>query len=158
MAVKDTAGLMAFHAEVENNYMWGERADASIFTFTDADASVIEKAIQLAADEVPNDTILEAVNEDQEVLKITRKLYQKGDNELIDSVYWTYGPKEPVVQDGKTLLVVIHNTLEPGTKQLNEVRGLVTADYQNHLEKEWIKQLRAKYPIKVNYDLLSQIK
>lgn len=158
MAVKDTAGLMAFHAEVENNYMWGERADASIFTFTDADAAVIEKAIQLAADEVPNDTILEAINKDQEVLKITRKLYQKGDNELIDSMYWTYGPKEPVVQDGKTLLVVIHNTLEPGTKQLNEVRGLVTADYQNHLEKEWVKQLRAKYPIKVNYDLLSQIK
>ncbi|MBE0662123.1 MAG: peptidylprolyl isomerase [Bacteroidales bacterium] len=158
MAVKDTAGLMAYHAGVEHNYMWGERADASIFTFTDADASMIEKAMQLAADEVPNDTILEAINNEQEVLKITRKLYQKGDSELIDSVYWTYGPKDPVEQDGKTLMVVIHNTLEPGTKQLNEVRGLVTADYQNHLEKEWIKELRAKYPIKVNYDLLSQIK
>jgi peptidyl-prolyl cis-trans isomerase SurA len=158
MAVKDTTGLMAFHADVEHNYMWGERADASIFTFTDADSATVEKAMQLAADEVPNDTILQVINKEQEVLKITRKLYQKGDSELIDSVYWTYGPKEPVENDGKTLMVVIHNTLEPGTKQLNEVRGLVTADYQNHLEKEWIKELRAKYPIKVNYDLLSQLK
>lgn len=157
MAVQDTAGLLAFHEKHEHNYMWGERADASIFTFTDASEELINKAIKLAEEEVPNDEILETINEEKEVLRINRKLYQKGDNELIDAVYWTYGPKDPVEKDGKTMVVVIHNTLEPGTKQLNEVRGLVTADYQNYLEKEWIKELRNKYPIKVNYELLSQI-
>ena len=158
MAVQDTAGLLAFHEKHEHNYMWGERADASIFTFTDASEELISKAIKLAEEEVPNDEILETINEENEVLKINRKLFQKGDSEMIDAVYWTYGPKDPVEKDGKTMAVVIHNTLEPGTKQLNEVRGLVTADYQNHLEKEWIKELRNKYPIKVSYELLSQIK
>lgn len=158
MAVQDTAGLLAFHDKHEHNYMWGERADASIFTFTGADDELINKAIKLAEEEVPNEEILEIINQDNEVLRINRKLYEKGDSELIDSVYWTYGPKDPVEQDGKTLVVVVHNTLEPGTKQLNEVRGLVTADYQNHLEKEWIKELRNKYTIKVNYELLPQIK
>jgi peptidyl-prolyl cis-trans isomerase SurA len=158
MAVQDSAGLADFHQRNRFNYMWGERADASVLTFTDADPQQIEKAIQLASEEVSNDEILEAINDDAKVLSINRKLYQKGDSELIDSLEWTYGPKKPLEENGKTLVVVIHNTLEPGPKELNEVRGLVTADYQNYLEKEWIKELRMKYPIRINYELLSQIR
>jgi len=158
MAVKDTAGLVAFHKEHENNYMWGERADASVFTFTGADQKLIDKTISLAANGIPDDEIVETINKDGEVVRVTRKLYSKGDSEVVDAFDWTYGPKKPVEKDGKIMLVVIHNTLEPGPKQLNEVRGLVTADYQNYLEKKWIQELRAKYPIKVNRELLSQIK
>ena len=39
-----------------------------------------------------------------------------------------------------------------------DVRGLVAADYQEFLEKEWIKALRAKYPVKVNDDILKTVK
>ena len=157
MAVQDSAGLARFHEQNRFNYMWGERVDASLFTFTNADNKTIEKALKLANEEVPNDEILKAINTDEQLLNINRRLYQKGDNELVDAVEWTYGAKVPVEKEGKTLVVVIHNTIEPGPKELSEIRGLVTADYQNHLEKEWIKELRNKYPIKVNYELLSQI-
>ena len=40
----------------------------------------------------------------------------------------------------------------------SDVRGSVTADYQEFLEKEWIKMLRAKYPVKVNDDILKTVK
>ncbi|NTW24046.1 MAG: hypothetical protein HGA37_05050, partial [Lentimicrobium sp.] len=43
-------------------------------------------------------------------------------------------------------------------KKLNEARGIITADYQNFLEKQWIKELRAKYPYEVNAEVLSSIK
>ena len=40
---------------------------------------------------------------------------------------------------------------------LSEVRGMVIADYQNHLEQEWIKALRRKYDIWINEELLEEI-
>jgi peptidyl-prolyl cis-trans isomerase SurA len=48
--------------------------------------------------------------------------------------------------------------LAPSPKPLNEARGLVTAAYQDQLEKEWIKELRAKYPVVVNPDVLDSIR
>lgn len=158
MAVQDSAGLANYYEQNRFNYMWRERADASVLTFTGASEEQMSQAIRLAEQEVPNNDILSAINKDSKVLSISRRNYEKGDNDLIDKVEWTYGAKEPFTEDEKTIVVVIHNTLEPGPKQLNEIRGLVTADYQNHLEKKWIKELRNKYPIRVNYELLSQIK
>ena len=43
-------------------------------------------------------------------------------------------------------------------KPYNKVRGIVISQYQDELEKEWIKQLREKYTIKVNQDILKSIK
>ena len=38
-----------------------------------------------------------------------------------------------------------------------DVRGIVTNDYQNYLDKEWIKQLRSSYNIIINQDALQRI-
>jgi peptidyl-prolyl cis-trans isomerase SurA len=48
--------------------------------------------------------------------------------------------------------------MEPTPKALEEARGLITAAYQDSLEKEWIAELRAKYPVSVNKDVLYSIK
>jgi peptidyl-prolyl cis-trans isomerase SurA len=47
--------------------------------------------------------------------------------------------------------------MDPMTKSLSECKGLVTADYQKHLEEEWIKELRTKYVVKVNEDVLAKV-
>ena len=39
-----------------------------------------------------------------------------------------------------------------------DIRGIITSDYQNYLEEEWIKALRAKYKITVNKAVLQSIK
>jgi peptidyl-prolyl cis-trans isomerase SurA len=36
-------------------------------------------------------------------------------------------------------------------KSINEAKGIIISDYQNHLEKEWLTELAKKYPLKV-YD------
>ena len=43
-------------------------------------------------------------------------------------------------------------------KPYNKVRGIVISQYQDELEKNWIKQLREKYTIKVNQNILKTIK
>ena len=44
-----------------------------------------------------------------------------------------------------------------GNKDFDEVRGQVIADYQQQLEKEWIKLLRTKYTVKINDDELRKL-
>ena len=43
-------------------------------------------------------------------------------------------------------------------KSYIDVRGAITADYQNYLEKEWIETLRNKYTIMINKHVLSTLK
>lgn len=42
-------------------------------------------------------------------------------------------------------------------KNFDEARGQVIADYQQYLENEWIKTLRAKYTVKVNEDEIKKL-
>ena len=40
----------------------------------------------------------------------------------------------------------------------SDEKGKVTTDYQDHLEAEWIKALRAKYPVELNEEVWESIK
>lgn len=42
-------------------------------------------------------------------------------------------------------------------KHFDDVQGQVIADYQQHLENEWIKTLRTKYAVKINEEELSKL-
>ncbi|WP_375438213.1 peptidylprolyl isomerase [uncultured Hymenobacter sp.] len=83
-------------------------------------------------------------------VQITQKAFAKGDNKVVDELM-SRGPGSYDVQkDGRYFTVVIDKTLPAGPKTLAEARGLATSDYQNFLEKEWIAQLRTKYPVQIN--------
>ena len=43
------------------------------------------------------------------------------------------------------------------TKTLDEARGYVVADYQNFLEEQWNKKMRAEYPVKVNESVFNSM-
>ncbi|MCJ8163956.1 peptidylprolyl isomerase [Pontibacter sp. E15-1] len=81
-------------------------------------------------------------------VQITEKKFQKGDNKALDTVAWEKGTYT-VQQNGREYLIIIEDVLEPGFKQLNEVRGLAISDYQNYLEQQWVSQLREKYPVSI---------
>jgi peptidyl-prolyl cis-trans isomerase SurA len=47
-------------------------------------------------------------------------------------------------------LVQLKEIVPPGPLSFEEARASVVSDYQDNLEKEWLEQLRKKYPVKVN--------
>jgi peptidyl-prolyl cis-trans isomerase SurA len=53
--------------------------------------------------------------------------------------------------------VNVEKILAPEPKTLSEAKGLITADYQNVLEKQWIETLRKKYKVEINRDVLSKL-
>jgi len=82
-------------------------------------------------------------------LQASHRLFTKGENKVLDGINWQPGT-QTLEKDGRTYYIQIHQVLPPGYKQLNETRGQVTSDYQAYLEKEWLNELRQRYPVKVN--------
>ncbi|WP_345222102.1 peptidylprolyl isomerase [Hymenobacter koreensis] len=82
-------------------------------------------------------------------VQVQQRAFPKGENKVVDGV-----PQQPgthtVQQDGRYHAVIVEKVLPAGPKTLAEARGQATSDYQNYLEQEWIKELRQKYPVKVN--------
>ena len=46
---------------------------------------------------------------------------------------------------------------QPQPRSFTEARGLVINDYQNELEEKWIAELKKKYPVTVNQQVLDSI-
>lgn len=160
-AINDTAGLEAFYETVKQNYLWPNRLNASIYICKDA--KVASQARKLAAKAKKkgwqNQYVLDKLNiKDPQALKIESNFYVKGDSEIIDAVEWTPGIKPNSTIGDDVVFVVAHEVLDPEPKKLSDVKGLVTAEYQNYLEKNWISQLRDKYTVKINQSVLSTIK
>jgi peptidyl-prolyl cis-trans isomerase SurA len=82
-------------------------------------------------------------------LQVTEGMFQKGENEILNLTEWK--PDTTVVtKNDRHYLVLIKKIEEPRLKRLDETKGVVISDYQEYLEKEWIGELRSKYPVQVN--------
>ena len=90
-------------------------------------------------------------------LQVSEELFEKGDNQLIDSIGWEKGTYETIT-NGNYNLVVISNILEEQPKELKDIKGSVISDYQNYLEKNWLEELKSKYTVEINYTTLDKIK
>ena len=106
-----------------------------------------------------NPAAIEAEMNEQNPLsvQITQRVFQKSDNKVMDELM-SKGPGTYNVQkDGRYYAVTIDKTLPAGPKTLAEARGQATSDYQTYLEKEWIAQMRATRPVKVNEAEVSKL-
>ena len=52
---------------------------------------------------------------------------------------------------------IIQSYPQPMQRSFNEANGLVIADYQVILEKEWTENLRKKYPVVIDKKVLNEI-
>lgn len=159
-AVKDTTGLEAFYEANKQNYMWGERADAVIYKCNnDKVAKKVEKLIKAKAKKgYSNEDILKQINKDSQLnLTIEEGKFTKEQNELVAKAKWENKAVTKLNNENEIVLIEVKEVLAPQPKLLDEVRGLVTSDYQNKLEKEWVETLRKKYPVKIHKEVLSKL-
>ena len=158
-AVKDTVGLQAYHDRHAGNYMWNERALATIVTVSRQESLPKVKAIIEAG--TPLDSLRSVFERDTIHFAYVRKgLYQRGDNKYVDQAEWKVGATKeiPSSVDESTVLVFIRELRNPEPKTLKEARGLVTSDYQSELEENWVKSLKERYPVKINESVLELVK
>lgn len=159
-AISDTVGLKDYYEKNKTKYMWDQRLDASIFYCKDEKVAKSSRKLikSLISGKITESDLLKQINIDSiPVLKIERKKYSKNDNHIIDSIPWKKGVTKNFTNKGSLVFVLVNQIVEPEPKLLKEVKGLMTADYQNYLEKEWIADLRKKYEVVVNKDVFEKI-
>jgi peptidyl-prolyl cis-trans isomerase SurA len=160
-AVKDTAGLLEFYEKNKNNYMWGDRINLSIYTFEDE--NLLKKVISIARKRAKKPISVLAVqtslcgSDTIKCIQIEDKKLEKDDDSLNKEILWQKGYSLQQKAGDKMKVFWVNDIIPPEPKKLNETKGLVTADYQTYLEKEWIKSLRNKYEIVVHEDVLDKI-
>ncbi len=155
-AVKDSAGLQAFYEKNKNNYLWDERADVT--TYKCANTDIAKEVRKMLEKKKGEKEILEKLNKKSQLdVSAETVTYLKGESKVIDS-NWKEGISPDVAQDGKVWVLYVNKLMPKSPKKLAECRGLVTADYQNYLEKDWIGNLRNNHKIEVKEDVLSTIK
>ena len=66
---------------------------------------------------------------------------------------------KPVINEKKTQTSfnMVTELIPPSIKKLEEARGYVIADYQDHLEKEWVSSLMNIYPIEINTEVFNSL-
>ncbi|MFB1021140.1 MAG: peptidylprolyl isomerase [Vicingaceae bacterium] len=156
-AVKDSSGLSNFNQENKERYKWEERADAMVFSALNEEvADEVKKMIKKGADVK---LIMEDINTSSQLnLRYETKKYLKGENEFVDQVEWEKGSSKNIVVNGRVHFVQIQKVLEPTYKTLDDSRGLITSDYQNYLEKQWIKDLKSIYQYDIDKKVLKELK
>ena len=158
-AVKDTSGLKEYYSKNKNNFLWDERADVTMYNcVNDKVAKEIRGMLKKGKTEKE---ITEAVNKTSQ-LNVTPEniTYLKGENKNVDA-NWKVGVVATDIKDakdGKITVLVINKVMEKTPKTIAEAKGMITAEYQNYLEKEWLAYLKNKYVVKVNDDVLNTVK
>ena len=72
--------------------------------------------------------------------------------------YYAFGVGErPEAQESLPFTGVGGKLQKKGPDTYEDVRGEVTADYQALLEKQWVSELRKKYPVVINPDALATV-
>ncbi len=162
-AAKDTAGLEAFFkANYKANYKNAWSAPhwkGHIIQAKDASSAKAAKSIiKSAQKDSVQSYIAHRVNCDSVTyVKVQHGLWQKGSNAMVD--YFGLKVKGSSFEPNGEFPIVecIGKTLK-APSCWEDVKGPVTTDYQDYLEKEWIKMLRAKYPVEVNQEVWEKIK
>lgn len=156
-AVEDTMGLEAFYETNKEKYKWGERVDAVVYSALNE--KIADRVKALIKKGMEREEIVEEVNQSSQLnLKTEMKKYEKGNNSIVDAVKWEEGVSKNIENGGRQFFVHIKEVLDPTYKTLKDARGIITSDYQSHLEKEWIKSLQEKYNYSVDSTILEELK
>lgn len=155
-AVRDTAGLIAFHDAHRQEFMWPTRYDADIYTCSNAKvASELRALLKKGKRGAQLTEVLNA--KDPLALSIDNAYFTTEQKPFLAQLDKT-GLSKDIPVNGQVAVVDLKQIIPPSPKALEEARGAITAAYQDKLEKEWITELRTRYPVSVNKEVLYSIK
>ncbi|MDE6547692.1 MAG: peptidylprolyl isomerase [Muribaculaceae bacterium] len=155
-AAKDEAGLTDYFNAHKDEYKWTKPHVKGILVQAANDS--VAGLVRTALREVNDDNGLKALRK-QFVGKaaIDRILMEEGQNAMVDNVIFG---GEPVKPNNKkyTVYFIFEPKLLEAPEAMSDVKSLVTSDYQNQLERDWVESLKSRYPVKVNEKVLKKVK
>ena len=178
-AIYDTVGFANFYARESSTkrmdlpedsiYFWRTRARVLSFTIADDACLNKDKAIKLIQKQVKKGK--SSIEMKQALLdKVDRKkcasttpvthaieVVEKTRQHLLAENQWTPGVYSVVQPQGYRILVV-EEVMPPMLKEQMEARGYYLNAWQNEVEQRLMKELRHKYNVSINHDVVRKIR
>ena len=153
-ANKDTIGLKNFYENHKANYQWKDRIDAMVYECLDK--NIANQVIKmLKNDTITSKHIIEKLNEKSELnLKVKTNKYEINEISYLKGRTFKKGTNPSYEFGGKYYVIKVNELIPAGPKLLIDAKGIITSDYQNYLEQEWLKELTMKYPFKINEKII----
>ena len=156
-AAKDDVALNAYFKKNKKKYAWDAPRYKGIayHTKTVADIKNVQNAIKKVDFKDWADTLRKEFNDSTVRIKVVKGIFKKGDNALIDKM--VFGKDTTVKAVEEYPHDAVYGKLLKNPKSYLDVRDLVVSDYQEELEKQWVAELRRKYPVWVDKQVLSTV-
>ena len=158
-AAKDTVGLENYFKKHKKDYAWSEPRykGMAYHVKTQADVDAVRDCVKGLAFSKWADKLRTTFNNDTVIrIRVEKGIFKKGDNAFVDKMVFKKDTTAAPVK-GYPIDAVFGKVLKKGPESYEDVKGLVTADYQNMLEQRWLTELRKKYPVVINQEVLKTV-
>ena len=155
-AAKDEETLSLYFKKNKKKYQWDEpRFKGMAYHVKEqGDVKAVANCVKKLKFEDWNEALRTTFNGDSIIrIRVEKGLFKKGDNPLIDRECFKVADAKVDSVKGYPIDAVYGKMLKK-PEDYTDVRGLVTADLQDELERFWVADLRKKYPVTINKEVL----
>lgn len=157
-ASQDTVGLKKFYASNKDDYMWKERADLETYVVRTTDEKLANKIAKYIKKN-NSEKVMAKYNTEAAPIVMSTGTYERGDLEVAGIKFKANSISDARYDMGSKTFTIrkIVNTVPKTPKTLKDARGYIIADYQDSLDKEWIKDLQKEFSVEINEEVLKSI-
>jgi peptidyl-prolyl cis-trans isomerase SurA len=156
----DSSGLRKYYEDHKDKWISPEEMHAIVYTLKSSGQkeSFLSTFREHIGKQNIDEILLKKYNTGKDTLfTIKEKKWNKGENSEIDNMEWKTGSYS-ILSDSIPTIVLVKKISEPTPMKYEDAISDVMNDYQDYLDKEWIKQLNKKYTVKVDNSVLDEIK
>jgi peptidyl-prolyl cis-trans isomerase SurA len=156
----DSLGLHSYYEDNKYNYLSKKQIEAKIYTLKILNGEkMLASAYNKYSGKPDMDSRLtEKFNKKNEtLLNIRDSIWISGDDPEIDKVEWAKGTHY-FKWHGFPSIILIYQVKDPLPMKFEEVQDKMMTGYQEYLDKEWIRQLKEKYSVKIDSFVLDEVK
>ena len=154
-ANQDSIGLAQFFESHRNSYMNDEKVLATKISFSTENTGLASEVFAQA--KKSNKALIKKYNKKEEFLKFEQIEIAKSDEVAKNMVFKSKSVSPMNQSEGNYTIYRVEKVIPASPKSLKESRGYVVADYQDQLEKDWVENLRKKYKVELNNDVLVKL-
>ncbi len=170
-AAKDSAGLRNYYDTHKSEFMYPVRYKGTLYTCNDKSVAAEVYAMLKAGDKAED--IIKKINENselnlkyksstfnskttQEFIILKKKLFSKEKKKKYKT--FNLGINKPYKNGDSYYVMVVDEILQPEQRKYEDSKGLVTAAYQDVIQKQWLEELRKESDIKIDKKVLYSAK
>jgi peptidyl-prolyl cis-trans isomerase SurA len=156
-AQQNTAGQEAYFKAHKKDYAWDSPRFCGIAIHT-KDAATMAQVKKLLKGVAEEDLAKKAVslnNDSVKVVRVERGIFKQGDNAGVDKL--VFGKNVELKPMAGYPVTDVWGKKVKAPRTMMDVKGQVTADYQNEQERLWVEKLRKKFAVEVYDDVIKTV-